>query len=342
MKIVLNLALSLGMLAACLWFVWPAPPQMAKLEQAFASMRMSEFWPYLAGHLGLLTVVHFCRAWRWKYLLEPIQIRMSPARLLAICSVGFMAVLALPARLGELVRPALIRKRGEISAAQALGTIAVERIADGLMISLMVFAMLFALRGPDAPGWMMPTAYASLGVFASAMIFLVFALRKPDATVRFATSVSLLRKFAPGVADKIEAGLLKLISGFLVLEDKKNLFMFALWTTAYWVANGLSLYVLAKGFDLDLSIVGAFATMGIVAVGIILPNAPGLVAQYHAFAKVGLLLYLPAAVVEGKGMAFIIVLHGIQVVWYLGVGAIALATPYVSFAEAFRKSKEEA
>ncbi len=342
MKLVVNIVLSLGMLAVCLWFVWPDAAQADKLEAAFDSMRFSEFWPYLAGYLGILAVVHFCRAWRWKYLLEPIQVRMSPMRLLAICSVGFMAVLALPARLGELVRPALIRKRGEVSAAQALGTIAVERIADGLVISLMVFAMLFALRGPDAPGWMMPTAYASLGVFSAAMIFLVFALRRPEATVRFATTVSLLRKLAPSIADKIEAGLLKMISGFLVLEDKKNLIVFGLWTLGYWGANGLSLYVLARGFHLDLSLAGAFATMGVVAVGIILPNAPGLVGQYHAFAKLGLLLYLPTAVVEGRGMAFIIVLHGIQVVWYLTIGAIALATPYVSFAEAFRRTKEEA
>jgi uncharacterized protein (TIRG00374 family) len=341
MKLLINLTLSLGMLAACLWFVWPDAAQMDKLEDAFASLTLAEFGPYLAGYIGLLALVHFCRAYRWKYLLEPIQIRMSATRLLAICSVGFMAVLALPARLGELVRPALIRKRGEVSAAQALGTIAVERITDGLMISLMVFAMLFAQRGPGAPGWMMPTAYASLGVFSAAMIFLVFALRKPEATVRFATTVSLLRKLAPKIADKIEAGLLKLISGFLVLEDKKNLVIFVLWTAAYWVTNGLSLYVLAMGFGLNLSIVGAFATMGLVAVGIILPNAPGLVGQYHAFAKLGLLLYLPAAVVEGRGMAFVIVLHGMQVIWYVGVGAIALATPHVSFAEAFRRSDEE-
>ena len=36
----------------------------------------------------------------------------SAGPLLAISSVGFMAILALPARLGELVRPGLLRKRG--------------------------------------------------------------------------------------------------------------------------------------------------------------------------------------------------------------------------------------
>src|SRR5690606_39620257 len=123
-------------------------------------------------HLLLVAMTHFCRAWRWNNLLEPIGVKLSPARLLAISSVGFMAILALPARLGEFVRPALIRRKGEISAAAALGTVAVERIIDGLLVSLFVFGALFAIRGPEAPTWMMPTAYAALGIFAAALVFL--------------------------------------------------------------------------------------------------------------------------------------------------------------------------
>ena len=95
-----------------------------------------------------------------------------------------MAILALPARLGEFVRPGLLRRRG-VSASAALGTVAVERIVDGLLISLFVFCAFFSLRGPDAPGWMMPTAYTALGVFAAALVFLVFAMWRPEKTVRF-------------------------------------------------------------------------------------------------------------------------------------------------------------
>jgi glycosyltransferase 2 family protein len=341
MKLAVNLALSLAMLALCLWFVWPDPGQAAKLGAAFTALQWSRVAPYLAAYIGLLAVVHVCRALRWNNLLHPIGVTLEPMRLLAISSVGFMAVLALPARLGEFVRPALIRKKGEVSAAAALGTIAVERIGDGLMVSLLVFAALFALRGPTSPSWMMPTAYAALGIFSAASVFLWFALRKPQATVAFATRVFLLRRLMPRAAESIERNLLKLISGFTVLTDRRNLARFALWSTAYWAANGLSLYVLALGFGLGLSLVGAFATMGLVAVGIILPNAPGLVGQYQAFTLLGLTLYLPPSTIEGKGLAFAIALHGLQVVWYVGLGALALASPYVSFSEAFTAQPPE-
>src|SRR4029078_1219748 len=98
-------------------------------------------------------------ALRWNFLLAPLGVRIPNAPLLAISSVGFMAILALPARLGGFVRPGLLRKRG-VSATAGLGTVAVERIVDGLLVSLFVFGAFFALRGPHAPRCMIQTASA--------------------------------------------------------------------------------------------------------------------------------------------------------------------------------------
>jgi uncharacterized protein (TIRG00374 family) len=335
MKLAVNIGLSLIMLAVCAWLVWPSPRQQEHISVAIDALNFAEFAPYLAGHLLLVSITHFCRAWRWNNLLEPIGVRLSPGRLLAISSVGFMAILALPARLGEFVRPALIRKKGEISAAAALGTVAVERIIDGLLVSLFVFGALFALRGPDAPPWMMPTAYAALAIFSSAFVFLAFALRWPKRTVHICVSLSLVRFLSQSLADKLEEAVLKLISGFLVLKDKRNLVVFVIWSIVYWTANGMSLWVLAHGFGLDLSVIGAFATMGVVAVGISLPNSPGLVGQYQYFTLLALALYLNFGDADVKASAFVfaVALHGIQVIWYISIGALALSSRHVSFAE---------
>lgn len=335
MKLAVNIGLSLLMLAVCAWLVWPSEQQQEHIGKAIEALDFAAFAPYLIGHLLLVSVTHFCRAWRWNNLLSPIGVSLSPGRLLAISSVGFMAILALPARLGEFVRPALIRKKGEVSATAALGTVAVERIIDGLLVSLFVFGALFALRGPGAPGWMMPTAYAALGIFSSAFIFLAFALRWPKRTVHICVSLSLLRLLSESAADKLEEAVLKLISGFLVLKDKRNLVVFVTWSVAYWTANGMSLWILAHGFGLDLSLVGAFATMGLVAVGISLPNSPGLVGQYQYFTLLALALYLDFGNAEIKASAFVfaVALHGLQVIWYLSIGALALSSRHVSFAE---------
>jgi hypothetical protein len=336
MKLAVNIALSLLMLGLCLWLVWPSPEEQGRLGDALAALDIV----YLFYFVGVLAIVHFLRAWRWNNLLAPIDVRLPPGRLLAVSSVGFMAILALPARLGEFVRPALIRKRGRVSAAAALGTIAVERIVDGLFVSLLVFGAFFALRGPDAPSWMMPTAYAALGVFSAAMVFLGFALRWPEKTVAVAVSMTLTRRLSPRLAGVLRDKLLSMISGFLVLRDRRNLLVFVAWTLAYWLANGIGLWVLAQGFGFDLSVVGAFATMGLVAVGITLPNSPGLVGQYQWFTQLGLSLYLGDTMGLGpEGLAYAIVLHGVQVVWYISMGGIALATPYVSLTELWESSR---
>ena len=325
MKLAVNIALSLVMLVVCVWAVWPSDPDA--LVAAFRRLEWATFWPYLAGYVGLLAATHFFRAWRWNNLLAPIGVRLPGMRLLAISSVGFMAILALPARLGEFVRPALIRQKGKVSASAALGTVAVERIVDGLVVSLLLAGALIARGGPYA------IAFTALGVFGGATIFLVCALIWPERSVKVAVGMTLARRIAPKLADKLEEKLHQMIRGFLVLKDARNLIAFLLWSVAYWTVNALSLLLLARGFGLDLPVIGAFSTMAVVAVGITLPNSPGLTGQYQWATRIGLELYLPAAVVESSGMAFAHALWLLQVIWYIGVGALALASRHVTFAE---------
>jgi glycosyltransferase 2 family protein len=342
MRLAVNLLLSFGMLGLCMWLVWPGADERVQLADAFGRLEWSAFAPYLAAFFGLQITVHLCRSLRWNHLLAPLGVKLSPGPLLAISSVGFMAILALPARLGEFVRPGLLRRHGATGSA-ALGTVAVERIVDGLMISLFVFGAFVAIRGPGSPGWMMPTAYLALGIFAAALVFLVFAMWRPEATVRLCLRMSLLPRLAPRVARVIEDKLLEMIRGFAVLRDRRNLAAFCAWSLVYWIANGLGVWVLARGFGLPLSVMGGLATMGLVAVGISLPNSPGLVGQFQWFTLLGLSLYLgPGAMCDpgaacsplhAQALAFAIANHLLQVAWYVAMGALGLASPWVSFAD---------
>jgi uncharacterized protein (TIRG00374 family) len=336
-KLALNLALSLAMLALCVRLVWPNAETRDGIAAAFDALHFADFAPYLFAYVGLLAVMHACRALRWNDLLAPLGVRVPPGPLLAISSVGFMAILALPARLGEFVRPGLLRQRGDISASAALGTVAVERIVDGLMISLLVFVACFALRGPDAPGIIQLGAYGALALFGVALAFLVAAMRRPAATVKFCLAISLLPRLWPRAAVAIEGKLVEMIRGFEVLKSQRHLGVFLLWSVAYWGANGLCVWVLARGFGLDLSVIGGFATMGVCAVGLTLPNPPAAMGQFQYFTLLGLSLYLgPDARHEGTALyattyAFAMLHYGLQVGWYIAMGAIGLATPWVSF-----------
>jgi hypothetical protein len=97
---------------------------------------------------------------------------------------------------------------------------------------------------------------------------------------------------------------------------------------------------------LPISPGAAFATMAFTGVVLTLPNSPGLVGQFHAGIKLGLMAYLPAALVNSKGMAYAVVLHGLQTAWYVSLGVLAL--PFAaggerqSLREALRRSKRAA
>jgi len=336
MKIAINLLLSLVMLALCLWLVWPSPATRHEISLALEALTWTTMGPALAMYLALMAVSHLTRALRWNHLLAPLRVHVPAGPMLAIQSVGFMAILAVPARLGEFVRPGLMRKHG-ISASSALGLVAVERIIDGLLVSLFVFVAFFVLNGPQSPGWMMPTAYAALGVFAVALGSLLLAMKWPEGTVRLGLRMTLLPRIAPGFARTIEAKALEMIRGFSAVRDARSLVFFVSYSLIYWLCNGLCLYVLGRAFELELSPIGAFATMGLISVGIMLPNSPGLVGQFQWFTLLGLSLYLgPEASKEGSALyattfAFANVHYGLQVAWYLLCGALGLATRYVSF-----------
>ena len=325
---------------------------MGHIEQAFADLNWATFAPYLVGVVGFTAMAHFFRAWRWNNLLRPIGVELPPSRLLAISSVGYMSILVLPFRLGEFVRPALVRKKGEVSASAVLGTIAVERVVDGLVVSLTVFVAFFLERNSELmPRWMMIGAYTAIAIFFAGLSFLLLALRWPKATVGFATRLTLTPRFAPRFASVIEAKLTSMISGFSVLKDGKNLIAFIGWTLLYWIANGLSLWLLAKGFGtalerppgtpgIELPLLGGIAIICWVAVGVSLPNTPALIGQYQMLMVFGMLPYVGETLAHGEGQLLAFFAWALAVTWYIGAGFVALATPYVSL-PGWTKSDEE-
>ncbi len=274
-----------------------------------------------------LVPVHILRAWRWKYLLRPIGVSLPFGRLMIISTVGFMAILALPFRLGEFARPYYVVREGHSRMSAVLGTVAVERIVDGLVIAILLFVTYLLSLAPGGhayPPMLAISAWLALLGFLGLMAFLGFALRWPDATIRLVLTVTFLHKISPTLADKLAEKLRALIQGFRALEHPRDLFPFLLQTALYWGANGLGMWFLARLMHLPIPIHAAFAAMAFTGVLISLPNAPGLVGQFHAGIVLALAAYLPESILTSVGGAYAIALHGIQFVWYVALGFLAL------------------
>jgi glycosyltransferase 2 family protein len=294
-------------------------------------------------YLLILAVTHLFRASRWEYLLRPLGASLPFRRLLLISSVGFMAILALPVRLGEFVRPYFVARERQVRMSALVGAVAVERIVDGLLISILFFCAYLASAGALFTRELRVAAWLSLGGFFALTAFLVLAQIWTDRTIAFALRVTLLSWLAPERAHSIGDKLRSLISGFRPLADRRNFSIFLLQSVVYWAANGFGMWILARQMHLPISLGAAYVTMAFTGVVLSLPNSPGLVGQFHAAIKLALCAYLPAAVVNSSGMAYAIVLHGLQTLWYIAIGMLSLPAvsrggAHISLGDAVRES----
>ena len=320
MRLLLKLALALAVGAVCVFLA----TRNIDLHTTLAALGRVSFTS-VAIYLVALAITHLLRVTRWAPLLAPIGVKLSFRDLFTISSVGFMAIQALPVRLGELVRPYFVVRTGRSRMSAVLGTVAVERIVDGLLISIIFFATYLASdRGSWSPELELG-AWVSLLGFVAALMFLLGALRNPELTIRLALTFSLLPWISPSLANKVRDKLGALIQGFGVLKEPRQLLPFLFQSLVYWATNGLGMWLLARGMQLDISPMAAFAAMSFTGVLISLPNSPGLVGQFHLGVVAALAAYLPDNIqVKSAALAYATLLHGIQLIWYSVVGLLCL------------------
>ena len=102
-----------------------------------ATLLVEANYVYLIPAVGLYFLGVLFRAFRWRFLLTPLR-RIPVRRLYPVVVIGYTANNLLPMRLGELVRSYYLARRENFSASSALGSVAVERVFDGLTLIALV------------------------------------------------------------------------------------------------------------------------------------------------------------------------------------------------------------
>lgn len=298
-------------------------------------------WSMLVPFFGCMLLQHFFRSWRWSQLLAPIH-PVPFSRLLPISSVGFLAIIALPLRMGEFVRPYLIADPPRLRMSQALGTMAVERVFDGLILSLTAFAavMVAEVRHVHVPSWVLSAGLVAFGVFFTALIVLVMTLWKRERAVTICHA--LFSIFSRKVADRAADIARGIVEGFRVLPDVRRLTLFLGATLAYWLLNAVALWMMALGFHLPLPFTASFGLLALVGIGIMIPAGPGFAGNFELFAQGALSLYLPKDVLARSGAGFILAAHATNAGWYLLAGLVALLSKHVTFTRVLQASTRDA
>jgi uncharacterized protein (TIRG00374 family) len=97
-------------------------------------------WIFLGLFFGILS--HLSRAYRWKFMLEPLGFKPKFANNVLAVLVGYLVNLALP-RAGEVSRALVLTNYENVPFEKGFGTIVAERIADLIMMLSIVMITLF-------------------------------------------------------------------------------------------------------------------------------------------------------------------------------------------------------
>jgi glycosyltransferase 2 family protein len=316
-----KLVVSLVLGALFAWLASRGGVPLLPSAQAFSAVQAWAIPVYLLS----LLLVHVLRASRWRFLIAPVK-RVPLRDVILLNWIGFFAIFALPLRLGELARPTLTKLRQGIPISVGFGTVAVERVIDGLLTSLCVAWALFALprlSSADPIARHLPMyGYAALLLFTCAFIALGMFLWQRALAVRLTqwgfSLVSpklgaLLAEKVGNVADGLRSiGSARLAGGFLAES------------MAYWGVNALGVYLLGVGCGLPMTFGHAVSVMGVLAIGILLPAGPGLFGNFQLAVLACLRLYFPESVVAEQGAVFVFLLYVLQSAVMVVAGVIPL------------------
>lgn len=315
----------------------------------WASLRSADYI-YVLPYFGLLLLIHLCRTLRWGFLLSGIE-RVSFRPLNEASGIGFMMLLVLPFRLGEFARPFLIAQRSGIRRSAAMTSVVLERITDGLLVATLLRGLLFFLPTESEPVRLVKLGSTLMFVvFGGGLAFLLFARWQHDRAVHLVRVT--VGRVMPGVAHKMADIVDGFVGAMRQLPDAKRLVGFFLLTLVYWGLNGVGMALLSRAFactgavdtscqPMSLTLYQAYVVMTVLVVGLMIPAAPGMMGTFQAATKVGLGLFLPAAVVNSSGLAYANVMWLCQTVQQVGLGLVLLSIGHLSFKDIATKLDKE-
>lgn len=116
----------------------------------FSKLPVAEFIPYFKNAnyyliclgiiLGILS--HLSRAYRWKYMLEPMGYQPKLPNSIMAVFIGYLANFGIP-RSGEVLRAAVLTNYEDVPFEKGFGTIVAERFVDLAMLILIIAITLF-------------------------------------------------------------------------------------------------------------------------------------------------------------------------------------------------------
>jgi hypothetical protein len=194
-------------------------------------------WIHIAAGIALIYSTYWLRAARWSVFLSATK-KVSPLALVGPQFIGFTAV-ALFGRLADVIRPALVAKRVQLSVSSQIAVYTIERMFDlGAAAIIFSSALLFTPRDLPHREIFIHTGAVSLALTAFIAIFAV-VIRVAGGAVATALHAALhplSKSIADSVADKIRG----FRDGLNAISSAQDFVVTTLISLAMWGLIGLA------------------------------------------------------------------------------------------------------
>lgn len=181
-------------------------------------------------------------------------------------SLGYLALILIPARLGEFVRLELLSQTLTMSRSEFLGFLAIERVVDtALVAGVTMISMLAVTAHTSGLFTSRQLLYLDVGVavaFASAFLVLLLLARSPTVAARIARfgpafARPWMTAFAHGLVRATRSSSLPiLISGLL------------------WLLEFAAIYMVVAAFSADIPASRIALLLGLMALSFVIPAGP--------------------------------------------------------------------
>lgn len=271
----------------------------------------------LAACLAVIATQVTLRAVRWRLLLPPppgdglIKVR----RIIPVLLVGYLGNAVLPARLGEPIRAFLVARREDLDAAEAFGSVVLERVVDTATLAVVAFVAAVAV---NAPSWIVQAtavaAIAGTAVTGALVVIgpgrMVLLTRRIVAHLPFATRAEPILKRLDDFARGIDR------------PSRSSAIVVAVVVSATtWMLDAATFWLVASSIGVQVSPAAALLIAAVTVLGTALPSAPGYVGTFELASATTAQALGVAAV---PALALAVLAHAMTVLPTAGAGAISL------------------
>ncbi|MEQ6124529.1 lysylphosphatidylglycerol synthase transmembrane domain-containing protein [Pseudotenacibaculum sp. MALMAid0570] len=266
------------------------------------------WWIGLSLLFGILS--HISRAYRWSFMLEPMGYNPKLTNNVLAVLVGYLVNYTIP-RAGEASRAIVLTNYEKIPFEKSFGTIVAERIADLLMLFVIIIITLF-LQFDFI--WELLTKNfdpIKIGVIIGGLL------------IAFTFFVFYIKKAKSGIGLKIKNFASGLIEGMMSIFKMKKKWSFIFHTVFIWIMYILMFWVVTFSIE-GLSVPLGAILVGFIAGAFSIAVTPGGIGSYPLSVAAAFVLF---GVAEGPSESFGWIMWSSQtamVIFFGGLSFLAL------------------